>query len=89
MYHLNIFFCSLIQSVLLYGLLLCGVELKHIISITENNIRFYSHTEPLFKELKKLNFHDLCSLGVFYNFIFKCTTQNIQFILQNTDKCLF
>ena len=54
---LKIIYCSLVQSKLLYGLLLWGVDLKNISVLQKKAIRiingsnFYSHTEPLFKKL--------------------------------------
>ena len=62
---LKMIYFSLIQSKLSYGLLLWGMESNKILPLQKKAIRgitcsnFYSHTEPLFKDLNILKINDL------------------------------
>ena len=101
-YPLNILktiYCSLIQSKLSYGLLLWGVDSRSIFILQKRAIRtitcskFYSHTEPLFKELQILNINDLYTLRVL-KFCFKLYNSDspsyfLTYINSIKDKCLF
>ena len=96
---LKLLYCSLIQSKLLYGLLLWGVELNDILLLQKKAIRcvtsskFHSHTEPLIKKLQILNIKDLYNLHVL-KFCFKLYNLELPVFLFNyldtiNDKCQF
>ena len=81
-YILKMIYSSLIQSKLIYGLLLWGSGIDKVVKIQKKAIRavtsslFFSHTEPLFKRLSILKLHDMYDLRIL-KFFYNVTHSNV------------
>ena len=75
-YVLKMIYTSLIQSKLIYGLLLWGSNVEKVIKVQKKTTRvvtssrYFAHTEPLFKRLDILNLFDMYDLRIL-KFLYK------------------